>query len=521
MLNIVGTPKTKLSVETMNEIKSKYNAREMKVGKDLYILFPDYSDAPGDLGQYKLNRFTRTIDNTVNLQAYGIARGLGRFADIAFRMQQYAAYPTNDTGVLAAHDMEAYDAERRVLVAVNEEENQPEIATHFVKNIRTVVNLPYGFANYNYTISNPQTDLSADCHLLFFAYIPDLAKEDQDTVPSVVQKYFLNLLGSSASDCLEMMENIRAAWGVIRNTEWGKCMTHVFKCIEISFETQCGIRPYITDGTYYGCFIAGGAYHISVANKVYIPQPRDLVVTACNEKLPHANAWARVKKLLDDLFDEETIKEIESTRDIHNLLLTEGNNYESKDLLLLRSEMGKCTLPKDKYLTPNISNIMLVLECIQQNKARSDVPMHSSMIGTLDPIECWMSAFGPTAPSFLVPGGRKMSLDKPFESTIKKQGTDSVKNVNKVACYLVPLNQAVLDMKKVLEEKYIMNPFANAITRASTTAIVKTFEGGQCIDIVSRLRDLAGVSVAEVQKRAREDDMEEGPSEKRSRAFEE
>lgn len=519
--NIIAHPNTKLSVETMNDLKTKFVAEEVKIGKDFCIVFPNFSGAPSELAQYKLNRFTRTIDNTMNLAAYGCSRALARMADSFLRLHQYPAVKEDD-GLPSAAEMELDGWKAPEDVPMAEGEAPRPVVVPTIKHIRTKVNLVQPFTTYDYAIRST-SDIPQGYNYLFFAYLRDLAIEDKETVPAVIERYFLHTLGSNSEECIEALEEVKSSWGVLRTTDWGKMITHLYKGIEIAMETQSVVRPFIQGAAYHGFILIGGGYTISVSNKIFRPQPYEHIVESINKHLPFSAAWEKVKKILKEykaVEDANVVDNLESTADVDALIRSDDDfNLSMQDRKEILEEIRKTALPGDRFLPPTISNVIKCLKGIKLGLPMG--PLHPIALLSDDVVLRGLSMFGNTAPSFLVPGGRKMPLSKPFESVIKQKGKETIsKNVNKVASVLVPLDTAVADLKTVLKEGYILNPFANNITRASTSAIVKTYDGDGCLDILASLRELAGVSLSDDprNKRSRDDDVEAGSS-KRSRMF--
>lgn len=386
------------------------------------------------------------------------------------------------------------------------------------RHFKCVVNLPFPFDEYDYTISSPE-DVPTGYDALFLAFVPQLAKEDQAVVPAFIETFLLRALGSDGSDCLDTLERIRSDWGTVRNTEYGKSLAHLFGCLRIALEGQLVVRPFISNRTYYGCVLLGGGYTLTVGGRQWTSQPRDLVVNAMREHMPSTAAWSKIRgMLLDDGFEEDDLNAIRSTRDLYDLALKNMSTTAASTRECMLKEGRKLQFSGDQYLAPTVTNILQVIEAFMTEE-EGDLPLHPMAL-TSDLLTRCLSAFGNTAPSFLVPGGKRMELSSSFAVNVKKGGgVTETKSVSKIAAYLVDLPRAVEDWKKMMDDGAILNPFGNAVTRASTTSIVKVYERDAATMILSSLRSFCGVVLEDGgrgKRKAADDNA--GPS-KRSKMF--
>jgi len=86
---------------------------------------------------------------------------------------------------------------------------------------------------------------------LWVPFFSDLHHFDKATVPNVIETYFMGCLGNDAESAIEMSRNIRAAWGNIAYTEFGKQIAHLAFCIRIALEAQARVVP-LFRGDYAG-----------------------------------------------------------------------------------------------------------------------------------------------------------------------------------------------------------------------------------------------------------------------------
>lgn len=172
-------------------------------------------------------------------------------------------------------------------------------------------------------------------------------------------------------------------------------------------------------------------------------------------------------------------------------------------------------------LTFTAHNITKVLEAIANPDIKeSEFPIYPPAILFPDRRDRLWSAFGSSAPSFRVPGGKKMDLRETFQVVERsKVGEKTSRAVRKIGFILKKLDESLSDLHTMIDDKFIMNPHGAAImSRASSSSLVKTLEKEQCESVVAALRKVAQVTVSDpvdrAGKRKADADVEEGPSKK-------
>jgi len=198
----------------------------------------------------------------------------------------------------------------------------------------------------------------------------------------------------------------------------------------------------------------------------------------------------------------------------------EGGREEIKRLVPLLSFKGQqAPLPATGF---NISQILdaIANESIEEQQ----FPIHPTMVLERERKHRLWSAFGAIAPSFIVAGGKKMDLGKPFDvSERDRKGERSTKTVRKVGFVLKPLGEAIKDLNTVLNEHTIHNPHGSSLMqRSSSQSLIRTLENDQCDLVIASLRRAAKVTVSDEsgagKGKRKEDHFEEERGAKRRRA---
>jgi hypothetical protein len=363
----------------------------------------------------------------------------------------------------------------------------------------TVTNLAQPPETYKFFITSPG-DAPADHDLVFFPYRLDLAKEDTKTVPAFIRQYLLGLLSEDREVALETASDIQAAWGVIGHTTWGKVMTHVVKVLEIAVRAQCFtviLCPDVFD--YKGSFLCGSNYIIHDQLKGTVTSsPRQAVIDHVIDLDPHFRSLKEITNILVKRLGhpEKGITDNISSSGRFAAWLAQLTISEH-DKALIRTACRALSFT-DGYLKVTPTTIHDAILAITNNSPiDGNVPVHPLAFLSDDATLIHLSRFGRKAPSFRVDGGKKMNLGEQFvvQTISGKGGQKGTRNVGKIAAVMKTLETSVADMKLLVADKCVLNPYGNIGIRNATTALVKTYEGDDCLMVVSALRLLAQVNV--------------------------
>lgn len=369
--------------------------------------------------------------------------------------------------------------------------------------------------SYRYMIVT-DNDIPTSDNGLVMPYVTHLTKTDNQTVPRVIQNFFMGYLGVNAGQALQMFESVKMGYGVIAKTGWGDELSHMYKCIDIALRTQCYLR--VLQGpnvSYGGCVLFGGMYTIRHGDREFQSVDRPTLVQALKKASPHHAALIDILVLAGKTTAEATVvastifKMTELSFTIRSLALTEVAKLEiTKKAQLLN-------FSNSDYLTPTSYNVSRVFNAIN-NSAVSDhsFPLHPDAILYTERAYRLLGAFGVTAPSFRVVGGKKMSLEGLFQVPEIKDGERTLRNVSKIGYYMVPLKVAIEDFRTMKEEKSILNPFGNPIgNRVSTNSVVRSVEKEAMMSVLSSIRNAVGASAEVSQASKRKAQQEEEGSE--------
>lgn len=368
---------------------------------------------------------------------------------------------------------------------------------------------------------------------LWFPYIAELALYDTETVPRVVDLYFKGSFGEDSREIIGMMMRFRADWGLLGKTEWGKAMSHVFTCMKIAIEGQGVIKFHIEEGRYLGSVVQGSNFTVSVNKQDYRPgtfeQLKDAVNMSGSNQLILGNIGAMVRGKSGRIVD---LSEVKGMWELRCKIWESFVSVESQGEIIKLA--GQLRLPKShwKMSVQGFEKAAARLTDgtpVKDYGEEEDLPITASALFTQDkPFLIW-SCFGPIAPSFRIPGGQPFDLTKSQNIVTRragafgKGGKAEMIVVSRLSMRMVALEMAVEDLKTMMREKTVLNPFGAPNTRRSTANQYKMFTGADFQRVVGSLRTIAGVGAAEGQasgsgkgKRRAGGEPEDMPGAKRS-----
>jgi len=321
---------------------------------------------------------------------------------------------------------------------------------------------------------------------VFFAYETDLTSFDTETVPNIVQRYFLGCLGSDVTTISAAMTKLREKWGVICRSEAGNVFSHMAKVIGIGLEAQARIFPVFDGEIYIGSVLGGGGFRV-VNHGIIVHTKSAEVVKLEVEKCGAGRSILKAIGVVGEAIDDEDFQWSEGHVPITSMLglriamrgwgLTEAQRDEIVKL------SSRLTFPAVHW-GMNPSTITRALDLIaSSDDLPEDLPIHHTKLFSTDRLALVWSCFGLLAPSLNFRTGKTVRLDK--------GRVDSNITFTQAA-----LEQAIADMKLVFSRKFAIIP---AQERRSGPYKDLKFTGVDAQRIWNAMQNAAGVELGDQQ----------------------
>lgn len=395
--------------------------------------------------------------------------------------------------------------------------------------VRAFSNVPTPFDQFSYTIKGP-SDLPADTTGMLFPYNSDLALPDRETITSFLYRHMFYSFGASREDAESAFLEFKSSWGSAAGTTWENELTHMYFVLGVAIEAQATVRVMIDNASrYQGSIILGGGFSVTLPAGSYHPLSPSALRTTLPKATPHLSALATIFSSIGFASNEVRKTRRESCSSIHQIraAISETGILETK-MIELKEALHLVSFPDDeRYLAPTAANIKSILDAMADTDTDlTRFPMYPPMVIESDRRLRLLSAFGPNAPSFRVPGGKEMRLDTSFSTSRRGAGgrTETVA-VSKLACILKPVREAYADLSTVIVNQAILNPYGSSVVnRISSQSLLRTYESDSAKMILESLRRVSGISdlivVSASASKRKGDDMEQDDASKRPRVFE-
>jgi hypothetical protein len=319
---------------------------------------------------------------------------------------------------------------------------------------------------------------------IFFAFESDLYAFDTETVPNIIQRYFLGCLGSDVTTISTAMAKLREKWGVICRSEAGAVFSHLAKVIGIGLEAQARIFPVFDGTTYIGAVLGGGGFRVINQGVVVVTKSHELIraeVEKCGAGRSILKAIGEVGEAIDE--DEFTWSEglvpITSMQGLRLAMVGWSLTEAKRDEIVKLS--ARLVFPAVHW-GMNPSTIVKALDLISSSdELPRDLPIHHTKLFSSDRVEVVWSCFGLLAPSLNFRTGKTVRLD-------------SGKIDSNITFTQAALEQSIADIKLVFSRKFAIIP---AQERRSGPYKDMKFTGFDAQRIWGALKAAAGVQLGD------------------------
>jgi len=306
-------------------------------------------------------------------------------------------------------------------------------------------------------------------HGILCPFVPPLASFDKTTVPHLIMRYFFDCLGPNFNEQTKVFDALKSSWGVIYKTDAGDILSHLGYMISLAITAQARAYPLFENQVYSGCFLSGFAFTLRAGSVCHRP----ISYTAIQEEMGSVKFQSSVLSIIAAFVsgdvDKKKVEDATSMRALSNVLKAVELTEDNKDSI--KKEAIFLNFPV-KYWALNSTTIGRAISLISDaGKAISDdVPLHPLFLFDSDRIATVLSAFGYSAPSFMIPSCPSVAL----------KGTSAPKTF---VYRTVEIGTAISDWKVVLKSKAITNNPSNL----SKIHKDRSLNGGEKVDIWSKL----------------------------------
>jgi hypothetical protein len=223
-------------------------------------------------------------------------------------------------------------------------------------------------------------------------------------------------------------------------------MSHLAKMISLAITSQTRAFPLFSNGQYAGTILSGGRFVVHFEDDTLVPEEYQQLQTRVQELRLHSTVLKTIATFVSgDVDVQKTVEDMKTMRSLSNYLLKSDLSEDTRDNI--KKECIHLRFP-EKYWPINPTTVTHFLDLVSGTSPDvndESIPLHPSYLFNPDRNLRWLSAFGYTAPSFLIPNASIISV---------KKGTAIPKKLTTIT---VGLDAAASDFRTMMDRKEIRN----------------------------------------------------------------
>jgi hypothetical protein len=256
---------------------------------------------------------------------------------------------------------------------------------------------------------------------LWFPFEMELAQTDSDGPIPLLSGLLYRNLGETPEKASLHLDQIKSAWGLIKRTDVGNQLAHLFRCFELAIQSQTGIRVLTSADVYEGVVLVGHRFVITTQNSVIRSLSKGALQVDMSSFKTHLVALAEIAKVFSgmDVDGDSVEDQITSLVELRRLILAK-KDMKTEELKGIQESAQRLRFPRRRWQASPV-NIGAMIDILAgKRELDSTVPISAEVIDEKDLLKVVLSAFGKVAPSFTIPDGRVIDLKKPLPVPINK-----------------------------------------------------------------------------------------------------
>lgn len=323
---------------------------------------------------------------------------------------------------------------------------------------------------------------------LFIRYVDETQNsQGEKMITDIIVRYFLGCLGPNVDACKAAMEKLKGDVGVIVQTQSGRELAHIAKCIDIGLQAQARIYPIVSDGQYLGSALLGAGFQIHAYGSTYIPVSSMALQKQIEQAGSHKSSLAAIADLLESDREEDTnrdIRNMKTSLELRDYLCDCSTTNEDRDKIV---QLARGLRFKPRSWNVSAQNLVIALSLIENpgTPLPVDFPVHPTKIFESDRLSLVWGAFGDLAPTPNFPGGPSINL------------TSTKDRPKHVGIRLIPLKDAIVDIQVIMSTKKFCGTSLNKRSGPFKDRIYTGVDGAR---VITAFSSAAGVIRAEGER---------------------
>lgn len=323
---------------------------------------------------------------------------------------------------------------------------------------------------------------------LFIRFVDETQNSERERVIiEVIVRYFLGCLGPNADACKAAIDKLKSDVTIILQTQVGRELAHIAKCIDIGIQSQARIFPVVSEGQYLGSALLGAGFQIHAYGSTYIPVSSIALQKQIEQAGSHRSSLQAIADIIESDRDEDGNTEVRNCKtslELRTYLCECNTNNEERDKIV---QLARGLRFKPRSLNVSVQNIVLALSLIENPSADfpSDFPIHPTKLFEQDRLSVIWGAFGDLAPTPNFPGGPTIDL------------TTTRDRPKHVGVRLIPLKDAIVDIQVIMSTKKFCG---TSLSKRSGPFKDRIYTGVDGTRVIAAFSSAVGVVQAEGSK---------------------
>jgi hypothetical protein len=260
-------------------------------------------------------------------------------------------------------------------------------------------------------------------------------------------------------------------------------------CFSAALSAQCYAIPIFSRSVYEGTVLVGSNFQLCFDGKVIAPLKSEALVEDIRSLGGHGQTVREILALLPAGGDNEMeLEDITSMFELHSICLSRSVGGET--LVKIRKKAALLRFGNVwKVTTDSLVNFLAIISGSQE--LDDECPIRADTVGSTNVVELALGLFGTRCPSFRIPGGSKVNIEKalPTAETPLARGKDNKKRANPAAwainVRMISMAVAISDWESTAADKEIRSVAPSAAKNAG----FRSFDSADRVRILAALRE--------------------------------
>jgi hypothetical protein len=243
-----------------------------------------------------------------------------------------------------------------------------------------------------------------------FKFNEQLSIPNTNIIGDIIGKRFLTCLGSTVEEQFTSLHDLKSGLSALRLLPIGSILTHLYYCIDLAIQAQCGCVPFFSFDIYEGCVLMGGSdASICIDGAVSDFEDKVSLRKEFSHASEHGIAITKIASWFPDAA-KATVLGVRSMAALRNLCIQLNCQQDHRDRIIQYAVNLNFGLPSFVVNPANLKTVFSLLSDI--SKINETYPISRLALFSVDPVFIALSCFGEkSCPSWDIVNGTKVPFN--------------------------------------------------------------------------------------------------------------